>query len=74
MRFRYDLRFYDSQDELCRIIDLRCSTFQAEKAFYSLSLALVGSRFSMLRLVLVGNDCLSDSVILESLNKELYNG
>ena len=74
MRSRYDLRFYDSQHELCRISDLRCSIFQAERAFYSLSLALVGSRFSMLRLVFVGNDCLSDSVILESLNKDLYNG
>lgn len=74
LRSRYDLRFYDSDKNLCRVLDLYCTFFQAEKCFYALSFAFVGSRFSMLRLVLVGNDCFSDSVILESFNKELYNG
>lgn len=68
MRLRYDLRFYDIDDNLCRCIDLYCTLFQAKKSFFELSFAFVGSRYRMLELVKVG-ECVCDTLICTAFNR-----
>lgn len=72
MRSRFDLRFYDSDKNLCRVLDLYCTLSQVEKCFYALSFAFVGSRYSMMQLVLVGK-VVSDSVIRTAINRIVHH-
>ena len=71
MRFRFDLRFYDLDDNLCRCLDLYCTLFQAKKSFFELSFAFVGSRYRMLELVKVGEG-VCDTLICNAFNDILY--